>query len=85
MVTATEILDQHPGTLHVIPITSNVVRRMRTELPLRARYPDRESVAQTHLITTLPTDALTGETYEPVVATGLAQIRELLADQLDIP
>lgn len=84
MVTATEILDQHPRTVQVIPITSNVARRMRTELPLRARCPDRESVAQTHLIATVPTDTLTGETYEPV-ATELAQIRERLADQLDIP
>lgn len=85
VVTATEILDQRPRTLQVIPITSNVTRRMRTELPLQARYPDQASVAQTHLITTIPTDALTGETYDPVSATELAQIRELLADQLDIP
>lgn len=58
---------------------------MHTELPLQARYPDRASVAQTHLITTVPTDAMTGDTYDPVSAVELAQIRELLADQLDIP
>jgi mRNA-degrading endonuclease toxin of MazEF toxin-antitoxin module len=85
IVTATEILDQNPRTLQVIPITGNVTRRMRTELPLTAQYPDRASVAQTHLITTIPTDAMTGDTFDPVTATELAQIRELLADQLDIP
>lgn len=85
VVTATEILDQHPRTLQVVPITGNVTRRMRTELTLQAQYPDRASVAQTHLITTIPTDAMTGETYDPVSTLELAQIRELLADQLDIP
>ena len=85
VVTATEILEHNPRTIQVVPITGNVTRRMRTELPLATRYPDRESVAQTHLITTITTDALTGDTYDPVSATELAQIRELLADQLDIP
>jgi mRNA-degrading endonuclease toxin of MazEF toxin-antitoxin module len=85
VVTATGILERNPRTVQVVPITGNVGRRMRTELPLAARYPDRESVAQTHLITTIPTDALTGATYDALTATELAQIRELLADQLDIP
>lgn len=69
----------------MVPITGNITRRMRTELPLSARYPDRASAAQTHLLTTMPTDAMTGDTYDPVSATELAQIRELIADQLDIP
>lgn len=85
VVTASEILEHRPRTLQVVPITSNTARRMRTELPLTAGYPDRASVAQTHLITTIPADAMTGETYDPVSALELAQIRELLADQLDIP
>ncbi|MGI9016270.1 MAG: type II toxin-antitoxin system PemK/MazF family toxin [Euzebya sp.] len=84
IVTATEILEHQPRTLQVVPITNNTTRRMRTELPLQAGYPDRASVAQTHLITTIPADALTGHTCDPVTTTELAQIRQLLADQLDI-
>ncbi|CAN5700541.1 hypothetical protein BH24ACT15_BH24ACT15_02400 [soil metagenome] len=85
IVTATEVLAQRPRTLQVVPITGNVRRRMRTELLLSGRYPDRASAAQTHLITTIPTAAIIEKVYEPVEATELAQIRELLADQLDIP
>lgn len=85
IVTATEILQYQPRTLQVVPITGTTTRRMRTELPLQAGYPDRSSAAQTHLITTIPADALTGHTYDPVTMTELAQIRQLLTDQLDIP
>ncbi len=65
VVTASEILARDPRTLRVVPITGNTTRRMRTELPLTAEYPDRTSVAQTHLITTIPTDAVTGAGYAP--------------------
>lgn len=85
IVTATEILDHNPRTLQVVPVTGNTTRRMHTELPLAAHYPNRDSAAQTHLITTIPTTAIAGETYDPVSATELAQVRQLLADQLDLP
>ncbi|MEE8601124.1 type II toxin-antitoxin system PemK/MazF family toxin [Euzebya tangerina] len=85
VLTATEILEQQPLTLHVVPITSNTARRMRSELPLGAGYPDRSSVAQVHLLTAIPVEAVTDDTYDPVSATELAQIRELIADLLDIP
>lgn len=85
IVTATEILEQGPRTIHVVPITSNTRRRLRSDLPLTNGYPDRESVAQAHLITTIPVEALTDERYQPVTAAELAQVRELLADLLDIP
>lgn len=85
VVTATEVLRQQPRTFQVVPVTSNTSRRLRSELPLAAEYPDRSWVAQVHLLTTVPSDALTGETYDPVSTTELAQIREMIADLLDIP
>ena len=88
VVTATEVLRQKPRTLQVVPITSTTRRLLASEVPLARRSADRGWAAQVHLLTAVAVDALTGETDEAgeaVSAAELAQIRETIADLLDIP
>ena len=84
LLTATAVLARSPRVVQVVPVTSNTGRRMPTEVPLDGRYPDRASVAQAHLLTTVSTERLTGVDLGAVSATELAQIRQLVADVLDL-
>lgn len=84
VMTATAVLSRDPRVLQVIPITSNTDRGMPTEIPLQGRYPDRSSVAQTHLLTTISTERLTGTMLGSVTQVERAQIRQLLSDLLDL-
>jgi mRNA-degrading endonuclease toxin of MazEF toxin-antitoxin module len=84
VMTATAVLGRDPRVLQVIPITSNTTRAMPTEIPLEGRYPGRSSVAQTHLLTTISTERLTGTTLGSVTEVERAQLRQVISDLLDL-
>ncbi len=71
--------------VQVVPVTSSTTRRVPSEVQLEGRYPDRASVAQTHLLTTISTERLAGDTVGAVSPVELAQIRRLITDLLDLP
>jgi mRNA interferase MazF len=85
IVTATAVMSRDPKVFQVVPITSNVTRQMPTEVRLADRYPDRASAAQVHLLTSIPIARLTDVHLGQVASVELAQVRELIADMLDLP
>ncbi len=85
VITADLILAAGPRTLHVVPITSNTSRSLPTEVPVSASGLDRPSVAQCHLCTVISTQRVTPRDAGSIGAAGLAQVRSVLADILDIP
>ncbi|CAN5765655.1 hypothetical protein BH20ACT1_BH20ACT1_03650 [soil metagenome] len=85
VIAADLILAAGPRTLHVVPITSNTSRSLPTEVPVSASGPDRTPVAQCHLCTILRTQRVTPRDAGSIGAGGLAQVRSVLADILDIP
>lgn len=86
LVTADNVLQRRPRTVHVVPITSNVVRALPTEVLLENGDLPRQSAAQAHLCTVISTSRMVEDIPEgnvgPIV---LAQIRSVLGDLLDIP
>jgi mRNA-degrading endonuclease toxin of MazEF toxin-antitoxin module len=84
VMTASAVLARNPRVVQVVPITSNTARAMPTEIPLEGRYPDRSSVAQTHLLTTISTERLTGNTFGAVSQAERAQLRQVISDLLDL-
>lgn len=85
IVTATAVLSRAPRVLQVVPITSNVTRQLPTEVTLEDPYPNAASAAQVHLLTTIPVSRLTDHDLGHVSAAELAQVREVIADLLDLP
>jgi mRNA-degrading endonuclease toxin of MazEF toxin-antitoxin module len=83
-MTASVVLSRDPRVVQVVPITSNTARAMPTEIPLEGQYPDRSSVAQTHLLTTVSTERLTGTTFGSVSQVERAQLRQVISDLLDL-
>lgn len=85
VVTADLILAGRPRTMHVVPVTSNVVRRLPTEIDVKAASLTVPSVAQCHLCTVVSAEHLVeGSIGDNVGAVTLAQIRSVLADLFDI-
>ena len=85
VMTADAILVPGPRTIHVVPVTSNLHRRIPTEVVVTARGLLEPSVAQAHLCTVVSTDRLVRTDGGTVAQASLAQLRSLVADLLDIP
>lgn len=87
VITADLVIAANPTTLHVIPITSNMTRRLPTEVDID--IPDRDilGMAQVHLCSVISQSRLVDSLDEPtkVSAETLSQIRSVLADLLDLP
>ena len=84
IVTANGVLAQHPRTVHVVPVTSNVAWSLPTEVVITAPGLEADSAAQCHLCTAVSVERLAEEGYGNVGPVGLAQVRSVLADLLDI-
>lgn len=84
VVTSDLVLAAGPRTVHVVPVTSNVVRRLRSEVVLAENGLDRPSVAQCHLCTVVSTERI-GDQRGTVGAVALAEIRTVIGDLLDVP
>lgn len=85
VVTADAVLDGRPRTIHVVPLTGNLERRLPTEVVVHPAGLDRPSAAQCHLCSLVSvvrvTEAGTGAT---IGAVALAQVRSVVADLLDL-
>ena len=84
VVTADAVLAHRPRTVHVAPVTSNAGRRFPTDVCVSAEGLEMDSVAQCHLCTVISVDRIVEHAYGPIGAVGLAQVRAVLADLLDI-
>ncbi len=87
VVTANLVLNMNPRTIHVVPIASNVTRRLPTEFTIEMIGLERESVAQAHLCTVVSTSRILDEgvaSRPNVGSVQLAQIRQVIADLLDL-
>ena len=84
IVTAAEIMAYEPRTFQVVPLTTSR-RDWATEVDVEADGLTAASVAQCHLLTTVPIQRMidVGH-YGNVGPVALAQIRAVLADMLDI-
>ena len=85
VVTADLVLQAGPRTIHLVPITSNTLRSLPTEIVVSATGLDHPSAAQCHLCSVVSTARLTEEHVGNVGAAALAEIRSILGDLLDIP
>jgi len=85
LVTADAVLEAAPRVVHVVPLTSTTTRALPFEVPVEADGLDLPSVAQCHLCTAVSTQRMVeGGGVGNVGPAGLAQIRDLVADLLDI-
>jgi mRNA interferase MazF len=84
VVSADLVLDQRPRTVHAVPLTTNVVRNMPTDVAVATVGLDRPSVAQTHLCAVVSVDRIDSEPVGNIGAAALAQVRSILADLLDL-
>jgi mRNA interferase MazF len=87
IVTADLVLRASPRTVHVVPLTSNVTRRLPTEVELVDVDLPVRSVAQAHLCGVVSVTRLR-DGDGPVRNVGhaaLAQVRSIIADLLDCP
>lgn len=84
VVTAEAVLAHRPRTIHVVPITGNVERALPTEVVVSAPGLAIDSAAQCHLCTVVSIERLVEGEHGNIGAVGLAQLRSVLADLLDI-
>lgn len=84
VVTADNVLEGRPRTVHVVPITSNIRRSLSTEVPISASGLDRPSAAQGHLCTAISVERVSRSDLGEVGPAALAELRSILADLLDI-
>jgi hypothetical protein len=68
-----------------LPITSNVDRRLPSEVRLEAGVLSSTSAAQCHLCTVVAVEHVSDEVYGNVGPVLLTQVRSVIADLLDIP
>lgn len=87
IVTADLVLRMSPRTVHVVPLTSNVTRRLPTEVELNDVDLPIRSVAQAHLCGVVSVTRLrdVGDSMPNIGSAALAQIRSIIADLLDCP
>ena len=84
IVTAAEIMGYEPRTFQVVPLTTSR-RGWATDVDIEADGLTASSVAQCHLLTTIPIQRMIDDhKYGNVGPVALAQIRSVLADMLDI-
>lgn len=85
VITSDLILGAQPRTTHVVPITSNTVRALPTEIVVSAPGLDRPSAAQCDLYTVVSTGRIASAGRGSVGASSLAQLSSVLGDLFDIP
>lgn len=85
VVTADLILQSQPRTVHVVPVTSNTMRALPTEVIVSAPGLGQPSAAQCHLCAVVSTSRLSNQGRGNVGTASLAQVRSILGDLLDIP
>ena len=86
VVTAQRILDASPSVIHVVPLTSTL-RGFHSEVrvqPDRHNGLDQESAAQCQHLRAVSTERVR-EVRGRVGAMVLAQVRDVIAVQLDLP
>ena len=83
VMTANVVLQQEPRTVHVVPLTTNIGRRLPTEVSVDVDglLP---SAAQCHLLTVVSSSRIEPPTVGTVGAAVLVQIREVIVDLLDL-
>jgi mRNA interferase MazF len=84
VVTADAVLEFEPRTIHVVPVTSNVVRDLPTEVAVVGSGLDEVSAAQCHLCSVISLERVLDQSGANVGAVVLAQIRAVLGDLLDL-
>lgn len=87
IVTSDATLASPIGTMHVVPLTTNLRRNAPTDINLEnSLVPglERPSAAQAHLVSLVSRQRIVAETGTNVGAVALRQIREMLLDVLDL-
>jgi mRNA interferase MazF len=84
VVTADLILSRLPGTVHVVPLTTNLKRSLTSEVRVDIPDLESESAAQCHLSQTVSTARLSNEPIGNVGSVILAQIRSVISELLDL-
>ena len=84
VVTADVVLAQHPRTLHVVPITSNITRSLPTEVAVTAPSLSITSAAQCHLCSVIGLEQIMDRDTDSIGIVELTQIRTILGDLFDI-
>lgn len=85
VVTADLIVTRMPRTFHVVPVTSNVLRAMSTDVPVGGDGLDKNSVGQCHLLTVVEIERVKEDGGRGNVGpVALAQLRSVIADLLDL-
>lgn len=85
VVTSDLVLEGHPKTIHVVPVTSNTRRSLSTEVTVSAAGLGRPSAAQCHLCTAISVERIGAGALGDIGAASLAEVRSVIADLLDIP
>lgn len=86
VVTADRVLTARPRTLHVVPLTSNVARRLPTEIEIESDDHSVRGMAQAHLCAVVSTSRIEPDGELGHVGPAvLAQVRSVIADLLDLP
>ena len=83
VVTADAVLAFEPRTFHVVPVTSDVVCDLPTEVVVLRADLGAESVAQCHLCSVISVRRVLDRVYGNVGVVALAQIRAVIGDLLD--
>jgi mRNA interferase MazF len=84
VVSADGILRPAQPTFHVVPVTSNVERDYLSDVAVAATGLVKPSVAQCHLLTVVASEQVVEGDLGNVGVVGLAQIRSVIGDLLDI-
>lgn len=87
VITADLVVAANPTTLHVVPITSDMTRRLPTEIEVNISDSNILGMAQVHLCTVVSRSRLVDSPDAPgnIGRAALSQIRSVLADLLDLP
>lgn len=84
VVTADPVLEAQPRTFHVVPVTSNVVRRLPTEVEIDATGLDLPSVAQCHLCSVVSRERISEDGLGNIGPANLSALRVVIGDLLDL-
>lgn len=86
IVTSDHALQHAPRTLHVVPLTTNITRRLTSEISIEPPRTPRPSAAQCHLLQVISVEQLVDEAagHTNVGPVALAQIRSIIGDLLDV-
>lgn len=85
VVTADRVLAAGPRTLHVVPITGNVARRLPTEIEVETEDRAVIGAAQAHLCAVISSSRVVAEGLGSIGMAALTQLRSVISDLLDLP